>query len=226
VRALKFVFVASLVSGLGGCADPLPDVIQTTAVDPSKIVGNAAVTSNGRAATIRLSWYAPGAPTLEVGPGDRLVMRAPDAPALDLARVGDAYYALLPTTATTVTIALLRPSGEIALDVPLPAPFVVSAPAGPVPRSQPIVLTWDPPTLGQDGPVDLTADSTCFGTVERRVAKDTGSFTFYPGDFGSGQASCTLSIAVKRTASVSVKTPWTMSVVARQVRTVQIETTP
>ncbi len=213
---------------LGGCANDT-DALLTTAIDPSAIVATAGVTSNGSAATIQLTWFAKTdtAHALELGPGDRLVVRAPDAAARDLAHVGDGYYALLPTTASTVTIALVRPAGELAVDVPLPPPFTVTGPAGPVPRSQPIAIAWDVPAPGTEGPVELTVDSPCFGsTIRRTVAKDTGAFTFYPGDFGSGVASCTLAIAVTRRSGLTVKTPWSMSVGVRQVRTLNLETTP
>ncbi len=218
--ALFLVALATTV----GCADTT-EPLETTAVDPSSIVSAVMISSNGAAATVQLSWFSNSDTSrpLLVGAGERLIVRASDAPARDLARVDDKYFALIPTTSSTITVALVKPSGELAFDVALPPEFVVRPPVGPVSRSQPFTLDW----TAAPGPIALEVDSPCFGSpIRRGVAQDTGSFTFYPGDFGTGVANCTLSIAVTRQSSFKTTTPFSAGGTVRQVRTIRLETTP
>ncbi|CAN5802556.1 hypothetical protein BH09MYX1_BH09MYX1_60870 [soil metagenome] len=206
------------------CADTTTP-LETSAVDPSTIVSNVVVNGNGSAVTVQLRWFSKSDTTrlLVLGGGDRLVARAADATERDLAAVDDQYFVLIPTKASSITIALVRPTGEIAIDVPLPVPFVVTAPAGPVSRAQPITLTWAP----SPGPVDLRVASACFvGAISRRVAEDTGSFTFYPGDFGTGVAACSLDVVVSRSTYFTTKTPLALGGPTAQLRTIHLETTP
>lgn len=207
------------------CSNPT-NTIETTDVDAASITSTVDITSNGAGATVRLAWSTSTDPTraLVVGAGHRLVVRAADAPARDLAFVEDAYYAYLPTTSQTVTIALLEPSGELAFDVPLPKDFTVEGPPTPVSRSAPMELKWVPdPSRG----ASLQLTSPCFGLpIDRVVAQDTGSFTFYPGDFGAVKTACTLSIAVQRKGTFASTTPFRMTGVVAQVRTIRLETDP
>lgn len=222
VLALVVLVVAS------GCADPPPDTIETSAIDPSTIGGILEVDGNGSAVVVGLSWYARSdtSKVLVLGAGDRLVVRATDAAPRDLTRVGQRYFALLPTTATTITVALVRPSGERAVDVALPPAFTVKGPTGIVPRSLPFDLTWDQALW--DAPTQLRVTSPCFATIRRQVAQDTGTFTFFPGDFATGTPSCTLAITVTRTTVEALPKGNALGLVgsSSQHRTIQLETTP
>ena len=225
MKRLAIATLAALASAHVACTNDAT-VIETTDVDPASISSTIEVTSNGVGASVQLGWSSSTDTTrsLVVGAGDRLVVRAADAAPRDLSYVEGRYFAYLPTTSQTVTIALMRPAGELAFDVLLPKDFTVEGPPAPVSRSVPMEFKWvADPTRG----AALTLLSTCFSlAIERSVAKDTGSFTFYPGDFGQVKTACTFSVAVTRTGSYSASTPFRMNGITRQVRTIRVETTP
>lgn len=225
----KLVLALSLgaaVAGPTAACTTDTNTIATTDVDSATIKSTIEVTSNGVGVTVRLSWFTGQDTTraLVVGPGDRLVVRAPDAPARDLSAFEEAYYAYLPTTSQTVTIALLRPSGELAFSVPLPPDFTLEAPPAPIVRSNPLEIKW---VADATRGASLSIESPCFqSSIERSVAVDTGSFTFFPGDFPPVKTACTLFVAVRRSGTFSASSPFLMSGVVRQVRTLRLETNP
>lgn len=220
MKHILFVGVALVVS----CAAPMEQP-KTSTVPTSSIQTSIDVTSNGSAATIELTWSSEvdTRQHLILGPDDRLRVRAPDAAPRDLTFVENKYFGLVTTQASTVTISLVQPKGELDTEVTLPPSFVINAPLGPISRSQPIVLGWTPWQRG----IRLTAMGPCLPhTIERRLTQDPGGFTLYPGDFGTGVAGCTLVVVVTRSDTFNQPTPIRASGLVHQVRTISLETTP
>ncbi len=219
---MKRLALAALL-GTFGCG-PSSHVVRSPDASPSAIKGRGVVTSNGSVITMRILWSLrdDSLALVRVEGGDRLVATAPGAPAQELAVDGFTTLGLLRSPGASFTLSLLRSDAAASIEVELPPPFVIAAPAGPLSRSLPIEVTWAPsPDL-----VEVALRSPCFPTIYGPLVRDKGVVSFAPERFPKDAGNCAVELTVTRRRPVDRPGAIHLAYSAQQVRTITFETTP
>jgi hypothetical protein len=236
IRAPHLSILALLAAvGSAGCeGSPRrePTFPDTSGVALSDIEVRVTVTSVGSSALCEAELVLPGGESARLGNGDVVRVRADDADDRPLVEVTGArpprYAVLMPSSATSVSLAFARGPEVAAAEVDLPPAFTLGAPARPS-RAEPIPLTWEP---GGEERMTLAFAGPCVvpsrGMWRDADARSSG-FVLQPADFVPMVDPCTLSVEATRertrslgASGLSVRS----SATTRQVRTLTIETLP
>ncbi|NOU26279.1 MAG: hypothetical protein HOO96_00100 [Polyangiaceae bacterium] len=219
---MKRIALAALLGTLG--CGPSSYTAHSPEVAPSVIQGHGVVTSNGSVVTLRVMWGLRGDQLglVRLEGSDRIVASAPGARPQELAIDGYSSIGLVRTPGTTVTVSLVRPAGTASVDVVLPPAFVIAPPTGPLSRSLPIEVTWEPsPDM-----VEVTLRSPCFPAIYSPLVRDKGVASFAPDRFPKNAGNCTVELTVNRRRPVDQHGAINLACSAEQVRTITFETTP
>lgn len=219
---MKRLALAALL-GTYGCG-PSSYVVRSPAIAPSTLQGHGVVTSNGSVITLRVMWGVRDDQLglVRVEGGDRIVASAAGARPQELATDGYSSIGLVRTPGTTLTVSLVRPTGSARVDVELPPAFVIAQPTGPLSRSLPIEIAWEP----SSDLVEVTLRSPCFPAIHSPLVRDRGVATFAPDRFPKAAGNCTVELTVNRRRPVDLHGAINLACSAEQVRTLTFETTP
>jgi hypothetical protein len=221
----------ALGAALAGCSETrAEDSVDVATADLSAFV---TIVDDGARTTLRVELVGPGARVL-LAPGERFVVHVGGAP-MELAPSPDeenVYVANLPAFSGDLQLDFERVNdhGVPGLAMPVPPPFALTLPAGPVSRAAPLPLSWTSAGSGYD--LSVGVDGPCAHLATRPLSRDDGSYLVQAGELlepiGTSGQTCTATVTVIRSRSThaSFGGPGRFDVEARRTRSGTVESTP